>query len=275
MMPQALATQPIEPSAVLKTAPRQIGRFQVRAEIGRGSNGVVYAAYDPFLGREVAIKAIPLADNEYRRQIEASFLQEAKSAAGLSHPGIVTVFDAGKSDSIAYIAMERLYGCDLHDWLSTHPPMSPHDAAAMMARVADAVHYAHRRGVIHRDIKPSNIFLNRDHKPKVLDFGVALAQRSQDRGGEKRQLIGTPNYMSPEQAMGKTLDARSDVFSIGAILYEALTGRRAFDGGAVEDTLAAVTSQEPQAISATRRDVPQALVDIVTRALSKDPADRY
>ncbi|HEY4039410.1 MAG TPA: serine/threonine-protein kinase [Burkholderiaceae bacterium] len=276
MVSQAVATQSYEPSAAMPPAPKQIGRFEVRSEIGRGSNGVVYAAFDPVLGREVAIKAIPLAaDNQVRRRAEASFLQEAKSAAGLNHPGIVTVFDAGKTDSVAYIAMERLYGSDLHDWLATRNKLGPKAIASMMARVADAVHYAHRRGLIHRDLKPSNIFLTRDLKPKVLDFGVALAQYSDTPLNASRQLIGTPNYMSPEQALGRPLDARSDVFSIGAILYELLTGQRAFDGNQVEETLTRVASQTPTPIYQLNPEVPPELVEIVHRAMAKDAAERY
>jgi serine/threonine protein kinase len=276
MVSQALATQSYEPSAAMPPAPKQIGRFEVRSEIGRGSNGVVYAAFDPVLGREVAIKAIPLAaDNQVRRRAEANFLQEAKSAAGLNHPGIVTVFDAGKTDSVAYIAMERLYGKDLHDWLAQRTKLSPKAMASMMARVADAVHYAHRRGLIHRDLKPSNVFLTRDMKPKVLDFGVALAQYSETPLTVNRQLIGTPNYMSPEQALGRSLDARSDVFSIGAIMYELLTGRRAFDGEQVEDTLRRVASEQPTAVHELNPEAPQELIDIVQRAMAKDPSQRY
>jgi serine/threonine-protein kinase len=276
MVSQALATQSYEPSAAMPPAPKQIGRFEVRSEIGRGSNGVVYAAFDPVLGREVAIKAIPLAaDNQVRRRAEANFLQEAKSAAGLNHPGIVTVFDAGKTESVAYIAMERLYGKDLHDWLAKRTKLSPKAMASMMARVADAVHYAHRRGLIHRDLKPSNVFLTRDMKPKVLDFGVALAQYSDTPLSVNRQLIGTPNYMSPEQALGRPLDARSDVFSMGSILYELLTGRRAFDGEQVEDTLRRVTSDQPLPVLELNAEVPQELVDIVERAMAKEPSQRY
>jgi serine/threonine-protein kinase len=276
MVSQALATQSYEPSAAMPPAPKQIGRFEVRSEIGRGSNGVVYAAFDPVLGREVAIKAIPLAaDNQMRRRAEANFLQEAKSAAGLNHPGIVTVFDAGKTESVAYIAMERLYGNDLHDWLTLRNKLAPRAIASMMARVADAVHYAHRRGLIHRDLKPSNVFLTRDMKPKVLDFGVALAQYSDTPLTINRQLIGTPNYMSPEQALGRSLDVRSDVFSMGAILYELLTGQRAFDGRQVEETLTKVASQQPTPIPMINPEVPVELVQIVERAMAKDPSERY
>ena len=245
-------------------------------EIGRGSNGVVYAATDPVLGRDIAIKAIPLDPlSPGQRGAEAGFLQEAKMAAGLNHPSIVTVFDAGRTESIAYIAMERLHGSDLHHWLASNRPMSPEGAAALIARVSDAVHFAHRRGLIHRDIKPSNIFLSRDLKPKVLDFGIALAQGKQGSADEPPKLIGTPNYMSPEQALGRPLDARSDVFSIGAILYEIITGQRAFDGANVDEILTKVVKVDPPPLANWRPDVSPAIGEIAFRALAKNPANRY
>ena len=278
MVSQALAThtQSYEPSAAMPAAPRQIARFEVRSEIGRGSNGVVYAAYDPVLGREVAIKAIPLAgDSLVRRRVETNFLQEAKVLARLSHPSIVTVYDAGKTESVAYIAMERLYGNDLHDWLGSRNRLTPKAIASMMARVANAVPYAHQQGLIHRDLKPSNIFLTRDGKPKVLDFGVALTQAGDPSLNARRQLIGTPNYMSPEQTHGQNPDARSDVFSMGAILYELLTGQRAFDGGQVEEILTKVATQPPTPMFQLNPDVPAELIGIVHRAMAKDAGERY
>lgn len=276
MTPTELATLPTHPSATLKTAPRLIGRFSIRGEIGRGSNGVVYAAHDPVLGREVAIKAIPLTDDVFfRQQIEANFLNEAKAAGGLNHPHIVTVFDAGRTDELAYIAMERLHGRDLHEFIAAGDQMTPRQAAQLMARVADAAHYAHKRGLVHRDIKPSNIFLLRDTKPKVLDFGVAIAMFTAGDAEHKRQLIGTPNYMSPEQALGKKIDARSDVFSIGTILYELLAHRRAFEGKTIEETLALVVTCKPAPLAELRPDLPRALIDIVERALAKEPDDRF
>jgi serine/threonine-protein kinase len=271
-----LGTLPAEPSAALTRAPLTIGRFSVRSEIGRGSNGVVYSAHDPVLDREVAIKAIPLShDTQFRAQVEANFLNEAKAAAGLNHPHIVTVFDAGKSDQLAYIAMERLKGEDLHDYMASGARMGWRQAATLMARVADAVHFAHKRGLIHRDLKPSNIFLLRDGKPKVLDFGVALMNMGDGSDAHRRQLIGTPNYMSPEQALGKRLDARSDVFSLGTILYELLGGQRAFEGKTIEETISQVISDEPMPLASLHKDVPVLLASVVERALAKDPAQRY
>ena len=257
--------------------PKTIGRFTLLNEIGRGSYGVVYAAHDPVLAREVAIKIIPLAREEtFRTQIEANFLQEAKSAGGMSHPSIVTIYDAGKTDSFAYIAMERLHGQDLHEYLAGGNRMSPRQAASMLMRLADAIHYANKRGLVHRDIKPSNIFLSRDLKPKLLDFGTALAPVRRDGAAKQsRHLVGTPNYMSPEQAKGESLDARSDIFSLGTILYELLAGRRAFDGRTIDDTLGQVVSASPRAIEKLRPEMPIGLTEIVRKAMARDPAQRY
>ncbi len=257
--------------------PKTIGRFTILNEIGRGSYGVVWAAQDPVLAREVAIKVIPLArEAQFRTQIEANFLREAKSAGGMSHPSIVTIYDAGKTDAFAYIAMERLHGQDLHEYLAGGNRMSPRQAASMMMRLADAIHYANKRGLVHRDIKPSNIFLSRDLKPKLLDFGTALAPAPRDsRDPGTRQLVGTPNYMSPEQAKGEPLDARSDIFSLGTILYELLAGRRAFDGRTIDETLDQVIAARPRAVDKVRPETPAPLVAIVRKAMERDPAQRY
>jgi serine/threonine-protein kinase len=255
---------------------KTIGRFTLLNEIGRGSYGVVYAAHDPVLGREVAIKIIPLArEAEFRTQIEANFLREAKSAGGMSHPSIVTIYDAGKTDEFAYIAMERLHGQDLHDYLATGNRMSPRQAAAMMMRVADAIHYANKRGLVHRDIKPSNIFLSRDLKPKLLDFGTALAPVADAERRNSKQLVGTPNYMSPEQANGAPLDARSDIFSLGTILYELLAGRRAFDGRTIDETLDQVLAAAPKPVERLRPETPAPLAEIIRKAMAREPSDRY
>lgn len=271
------ATVPLDPLDVpVPAPPKTIGRFTILNEIGRGSYGVVYAAHDPVLAREVAIKIIPLSrEDQFRMQIEASFLHEAKSAGGMSHPSIVTIYDAGKTDSFAYIAMERLHGQDLHEYLASGNRMSPRQSAAMMMRVADAIHYANKRGLVHRDIKPSNIFLSRDLKPKLLDFGTALAPMPESKPRGTRQLVGTPNYMSPEQADGAPLDARSDIFSLGTILYELLCGRRAFDGRTVDETLDQVLAASPKPVDRIRPETPAPLAEIVRKAMAKEPSARY
>ena len=268
-MPQ---TPPVRPAP---EAPATIGRFAVLGEIGRGANGVVYAATDPVLAREVAIKAVPVGPNAvFGATLEQSFLREAKSAGRMSHPNIVTVFDAGRAGELAYIAMERLYGKDLHVWLDEGARPSSRQAATIIMRVADAVHHAHKRGLVHRDLKPSNIFLARDGQPKLLDFGVAAAAAA-GASARAQQLIGTPNYMSPEQAEGRPLDARSDVFSLGTILYEMLTGTRAFDGGNLEATLLQVQAASPVSIEKLRPQIAPELASIIKRALARDPARRF
>jgi eukaryotic-like serine/threonine-protein kinase len=272
------ATEPqLATDALSVPMPKTIGRFTILNEIGRGSYGVVWAAHDPVLGREVAIKVIPLArEAEFRTQIEANFLREAKSAGAMSHPSIVTIYDAGKTDAFAYIAMERLHGQDLHEYLAGGNRMSPRQAASMMMRLADAIHYANKRGLVHRDIKPSNIFLSRDLRPKLLDFGTALAPAPRDaKEMGTRHLVGTPNYMSPEQAKGEPLDARSDIFSLGTILYELLAGRRAFDGRTIDETLDQVVAAHPRSVEKLRPDTPAPLAGIVRKAMERDPALRY
>lgn len=271
-----LDTVPTDAPEILPTPPSAIGRFQILHEIGRGSNGVVYSAQDPVLGRELAIKAIPLtALPQYRQQIEDGFINEARAAGRLSHAHIVTIFDAGRSGDLAYIAMERLQGRDLHDVLATGQKMTLKQVVSLMTRVADAVHYAHKRGLVHRDIKPSNIFLLRDGKPKVLDFGVALTMADNAGKSEHRKLIGTPNYMSPEQARGQPIDRRSDIFSLGIILYELLCGKRAFDGKNVEEILAKVVAANPTPLEKIRSDIPPELLSVVKRAMNKDIDQRY
>jgi len=275
MQTQSTVGTGLDPAALLTPPPATIGRFTIVGEIGRGANGVVYAAHDPVLGRDLAIKAIPLAVNDrVRAKAEADFIKEARAVAGLNHPHIVTVFDAGRTETLAYIAMERLHGRDLHEYLYGGSRLGVRQAAALMARIADAVHYAHKRGLIHRDIKPSNIFLSREMKPKVLDFGVALPRSEQDPS-QQTQLVGTPNYMSPEQARGAAIDARSDVFSLGAILYEMVTGKRAFDAPGIDELLARLVSEEPVPVAELRPETPPELVRIIGKALAKDVEARY
>ncbi|MBK7661715.1 MAG: serine/threonine protein kinase [Betaproteobacteria bacterium] len=209
--------------------PESFGRFVVIEEIGHGAMGVVYRARDPMIDRVVAIKTITLAGTEEERaHFEARFQQEARAAGGLSHPAIVTIFDYGREGDTAFMAMEVLEGRELRD-LIREGGIPPAEAVEIAARVAEALAFAHERGVVHRDVKPGNIMVLADGRVKIMDFGIARL----DAPGVKTAtglLLGSPRYMAPEQAAGESFDGRADVFSLGVVLYEMLTGAAPFSG---------------------------------------------
>ena len=258
--------------------PARIGRYEIEGELGRGMMGVVYQARDSELGRTIALKTVSLAfavSDADREAFNTRFLEEARIAARLSHPGIVVVHEVGRdaeSDTL-YIALEHLRGRTLADLAGGGRHLPWRDASRMAAGVARALHHAHAQGIVHRDIKPANIIVLDTGEAKVLDFGVAKAPASQLTG--TGQLFGTPAYMSPEQVGGLALDGRSDVFSLGCVLYLALTGRRPFDGESVPVILSRVLHATPEPPSRLRPGVPAELDRIVARATAKDPAARY
>ena len=277
-----LPVVPLEPMATIG----QIGRYALKYRIGAGGLGTVYAADDPLLSRRVAIKTLQLAgegaggapplETQARRPFDEMFLHEARAAAQLSHPYIVTVFDAGISQAPgqgAYIAMELLKGKDLRTLLAEGWRPTPAQAALVARRVADALGYAHSKGVVHRDIKPANIFMTGRTQPKVLDFGIASIAHAQAHEGAAGP-VGSPHYMAPEQVRGEATDRRTDVFSLGAVLYELLCGRRAFEGDTLADITAAVCERRPTPAHEIAPEVPSALSDIAERAMAKDPEDR-
>ena len=260
----------------------QIGRYALKYRIGAGGLGTVYAADDPLLSRRVAIKTLNLTpagadqplETAARAPFNEMFMHEARAAAQLSHPHIVTVFDAGISQTGgqgAYIAMELLKGKDLRDLLAEGWRPTPGQAALIVRRVADALAYAHSKGVVHRDIKPANIFMVGRTQPKVLDFGIASVAHAADSGAAG----GSPHYMAPEQVRGEPTDRRTDVFSLGTVFYELLCGRRAFDGNSLERITASVVALQPPAAHKLDPAVPEALSEIAERAMSKRPDDRY
>jgi serine/threonine-protein kinase len=240
--------------------------------------GVVYEAHDPDLGREVALKVVELAfavPEDERRVFEQRFQAEARTAARLSHPGLVPVYDVGRDpDSGAlFMAMELLRGRTLDSVLKERGAFEWREALRIAQRVAEALHHAHTQGVVHRDVKPANIMLLSSGEPKVMDFGIARLETSQLTA--TGQFLGTPLYMSPEQALAHPVDARSDIFSLGSVLYEMLTGRRAFDGETVTKILFQVIGREPDPVLTVMPGLPQAVGYLLTRCLAKDPAQRY
>jgi len=255
-----------------------LGRYEIQEEIGRGMMGVVYRAFDPVLGRPVALKTVGLAfalPEGERRLFEERFLAEARVAAALAHPGIVVVHDAGRDAATGtlFIAFEHLEGRTLAEMTADGASLEWREALRVVGRVAEALQHAHARAVIHRDIKPANIMILAGGEPKVMDFGIAKVPASQITiPGE---FFGTPSYMSPEQANGDMVDARSDLFSLGSILYLLLTGRRAFDADTIPTILARVAHRDPPAPSRFVPSLPAELDYLVQRALAKRRSDRY
>ena len=208
----------------------QLGRYEVIGELGQGAMGVVYKARDPLIDREVAIKTINLSlAMEERDEYEARFYQEAKAAGRLSHPNIVTIYDVGRSEDIAYIAMEYLHGRELRDILNETKLLPISEVLAIVIQVAQGLAYAHEHDIVHRDVKPSNVMIVRDGHAKITDFGIARMVSAAVRT-QTGMVLGSPKYMSPEQVLGKEIDRRSDIFSLGVMLYELLTGQVPFIG---------------------------------------------
>ena len=258
--------------------PLSIGRYQIRREIGRGMMGLVYEAHDPMLGRDIALKAIHLAvavPEAERQSFEDRFLTEARSAAGLTHPGIVVVHDVGRDAETGtlFMAMELLRGEALDHVLKQRGALAWRDALRIALRVCEALHHAHSHGVIHRDIKPANLMLLASGEPKIMDFGIAKIETSKLTA--TGQFLGTPLYMSPEQALANPVDARSDLFALGSVLYEMLTGHAAFAGESVTKILFQIISREPESPVLRVPDLPAGIEYVLARCLAKDVARRY
>ena len=252
----------------------KIGRYKVLGELGRGAMGIVYKAEDPNLDRVVALKTIIIANDadgaaEYRKR----FFLEAKAAGKLNHPNVVTTFDCGDHDGMAYLAMELVEGTDLRTRL-TSDGVTPLEAVEIVRQVAEGLAYAHERGVVHRDIKPANIMIDEQGRAKLMDFGLAR-MRLADHKTTTGMVLGTPRYMSPEQIAGEPVDARSDIFSLGIVLYEALTGTRLFSGEGIEQVQHSIMNVDPMPPTRVTPGIPAMLDFVVARALKRDPKVRY
>lgn len=256
--------------------PSKLGRYVIERVLGKGAMGVVYLARDPVIGRQVALKTLAVpAEAEEAGEFRQRFLREAQAAGILNHPGIVTVHDAGvdEASGLSFIAMEFIEGRSLKEIVRSGRPFTYSEVAAVGAALAGALAYAHSKGVVHRDIKPANIIVTTQGLVKITDFGVARLESSNLT--TTGQFIGTPNYMSPEQVTGAVVDGRSDLFSLGVVLFELLTGARPFAGGSLSEVAYRIVHEPAPIPSQLRSGLPAAYNPIVLKLLEKDPERRY
>jgi serine/threonine protein kinase len=257
----------------------RIGPFEILGPIGKGGMGEIYRARDTRLNRDVAVKMLPegINDDDSLRRFD----RETRAIAALNHPNILAIHDTGLHREVPYAVTELLQGETLAERLRSGP-LAPPRAAEVAIQIAEGLAAAHAMGVIHRDIKPENIFLTNDGRSKILDFGIARIENPELKGGRVTQpgtsssvfVLGTAGYISPEQVRGKRADARSDLFALGAVFFEMLTGRRAFMRDSPVETLGAVLRDDPRKHPDVKK-IPEALTGYVFRCLEKDPADRY
>ena len=254
-----------------------LGRYEVEKELGKGAMGVVYLGKDPKIGRIVAIKTMALAqefDADEIEQVKARFFHEAETAGRLNHPNIVTIYDAGEEHDLAFIAMEFLQGHDLARYCKPDNLMQMRKVISIVERAAEGLDYAHKQNVVHRDIKPANIMYEAESDTvKITDFGIArITDSSKTKTGT---VLGTPSYMSPEQLAGKKVDGRSDLFSLGVMLYQMLSGSLPFNADSMASLMYKITNEEAVDIRTIRATIPEALAAVVNKALIKDVDQRY
>jgi serine/threonine-protein kinase len=252
-----------------------LGRYEVQKELGKGAMGIVYLGLDPKIKRQVAIKTVRFDEVEENmmQEVKERFFREAEAAGRLSHPNIVTMYDAGEDQDLAYVAMELLDGKDLSDIVTEKGKLPPLMAIQIVGQVADALNYAHKQGIVHRDIKPANIMVLKKGGAKVTDFGIArVVESSKTQTGV---VLGTPSYMSPEQVAGKKVDGRSDIFSLGVMFYELLSGKKPFTGDSLATLMYNIANNPHTPVREAAPDVPDCCAVIVDRFLEKDITKRY
>jgi serine/threonine protein kinase len=255
------------------------GRYEVLSKLGAGAFGTVYKAKDTMLGRVLAIKTIRLeglaAQGASIEELVRRFKAEARVSAQLKHPNIVTIYDIGEAQGLSYLAMEFIDGVGLDRVIAGAGRMPIERAAALAAQVADALDFAHRNQIVHRDVKPANIMIEAGDRVKVTDFGIAKVLDAAEQMTATGSLLGTPSYMSPEQARGSAVDGRSDLFAVGCIFYEMLTGQRAFRADSITGLIFKIITEDPKPIREIAPDLPESVLALVERALSKAPEARF
>jgi serine/threonine-protein kinase len=255
----------------------QIGRYRIIRELGRGAMGVVYLATDPSIGRSVAIKTIRIRDindTRHREKLRERLFREARSAGVLSHPNIVTIYDMDEVDGLAYIAMAYVNGPTLEKILSTGGALSGTAMLRILRQTASALDYAHSRGIVHRDVKPANIMTDEDGSVKITDFGIAKITAGANTT-DTRTVVGTPNYMSPEQVQGQDVSGKSDQFSLAVIAYEILTGERPFTGEHLSTIVYKIVSGDPPESFRLNTTLSPQIDEVLRRGLAKRPENRY
>lgn len=255
---------------------KKLGRYEILGTLGKGAMGHVYKGVDPAINRPVALKTIRLDfvnDIEEMEELKERLFREAQAAGKLSHPNIVTIYDVGSEDQLQYIAMEYLDGRTLEDLIKKKTKLNFKIISKVITQICDALEYAHDKGIVHRDIKPANIMITSDYDVKLLDYGIArVDSNSMTKTGI---AMGTPNYISPEQLKGQSVDKRADLFSLGVVIYELLLGRRPFKGENITSLIYSVMNHEPEKPSNLNPQIPLLFDHIVSRALQKDPDERY
>jgi serine/threonine protein kinase len=276
-MTQPKMSAPAANSTATRAIPERIGKYVIINEVGRGSTGAVYLSHDPYYGRDVAIKVYTMdaaGDDDRSRVTRKMFLSEAHMVGMLQHPNILPIYDAGEENGHCYIVTEHVHGArTLAAYCRPDNLLRVDDVVEIMFKCAKALHYAHSRGVIHRDIKPSNIMLTQSSDVRIIDFGIALVADSEISRIEG--IAGSPSYMSPEQVQSLELTNRSDLYSLGAVAYELLTGTRPFRAGNLAKLLHQIVYATPAPIHTYRSDVPEELEQVVAKSMLKDPERRH